>query len=440
MIAPQARRRGQVLVAALTSVLVLLGGVTSAASADDLSNKRKQAEQQIATNDAAQEALDASLEGLSGDLAVAAAELAAIQAQLPAAQQKLADAKAALATAQRQAQLIADQLADAKAQEATLGDTIATTDARQAEIRASIGQMARVAARGGDVSELSVVLGATDSADFVARYAMASTAQRTQQQVLDELATLASANRNSETRLAAVRDKITQLKAAADQKVIEADQARQDAADAKAQIDALVLQQQQKQASIQGQIAQAQEQEAQLAADRAALEADLATIIEQQRIQREKEKASGNSTTTPGTALPGAWFSNPSATSPIYVTSEYGWRLHPVLGYWRMHSGIDLRDYCGQPVYAGRDGTVVWAKYRSGYGNQVMVDHGWVNNVSLMSSYNHMSSFAVSAGTHVSAGQLIGRAGNTGTSAACHLHFEVYLNGATVNPRSYLGI
>jgi len=133
-------------------------------------------------------------------------------------------------------------------------------------------------------------------------------------------------------------------------------------------------------------------------------------------------------------------FANPTAHNPMYVTSEYGNRLHPVLGYWRLHAGIDLRDRCGEPVYAGRSGTVQWARYRGGYGNQVMVDHGWVDGSSLMSSYNHLSSFAVGAGAQVRAGQVIGYAGNTGTSAACHLHFEVYINGSTVNPRPYLGL
>ena len=436
MTAPRARRRGQALVAALTSFLVLLGGVTSSASADDLSNKRKQVEQQIASTDATRGQLDAALEGLTGALATAASELVAIQAQLPAAQQKLADAKAALSTAQRQAKLIADQLADAKAQEATLGATITTTDARQADIRASIGQMARAAARGGDVSELSVVLGATDSADFVARYAMASTAQRTQQQVLDELATLAAANRNSQTRLAAVRDKISQLKTAADQKVVEAAKARQDAADAKAQIDSLITQEQAKQVAIQGQIEDIKAQQAAIDAARAQFDADLASIVAQQRAQAAAHNSSGN----PSGAAAGAWFVNPTATNPIYVTSEYGMRFHPILHIWRLHAGIDLRDPCGQPVYAGRDGTVQWAKYRDGLGNSILIDHGWVSGASLMSSYNHLSQMLVGAGAQVNSGQLIGYAGNTGTSAACHLHFEVYINGGTVNPRPYLGL
>jgi len=109
-------------------------------------------------------------------------------------------------------------------------------------------------------------------------------------------------------------------------------------------------------------------------------------------------------------------------------------RLHPILGYVRLHSGTDLRTYCNTPIYAGASGTVQWAKFRSGYGNQVLVNHGYWKGSSLMSSYNHLSSYVVGPGQNVSQGQLIGYSGNTGTSAGCHLHFEVYVNGATVDP------
>ena len=125
---------------------------------------------------------------------------------------------------------------------------------------------------------------------------------------------------------------------------------------------------------------------------------------------------------------------------PMVVTSEYGMRWQPILHIYRLHAGLDLRDYCGEPVYAGRAGTVRWAMFRSGYGNQVMVDHGWVNGTSLMSSYSHMIRFVVSAGQRVSAGQVIGYAGMTGgDSTGCHLHFEVHINGVPYNPMGWFG-
>jgi murein DD-endopeptidase MepM/ murein hydrolase activator NlpD len=104
------------------------------------------------------------------------------------------------------------------------------------------------------------------------------------------------------------------------------------------------------------------------------------------------------------------------------------------LGYYRLHAGADLRAYCGTPLYAARGGTVQWATFKAGLGNSVLINHGSISGKSVMSSYNHMTSFSVSSGSKVKAGQLIGYAGNTGTSAACHLHFEVYVNGSTTDP------
>jgi murein DD-endopeptidase MepM/ murein hydrolase activator NlpD len=322
--------------------------------------------------------------------------------------------------------------------------------------------MARQAYKGETAtSGLSVVMGAESTEDFVDQYGMVSTAMRTQTKALDELKQIEAANRNSKARLTAVRERVAELKVEADAKVVEADAARQAAAARKAEIEDLIAQQTAQQAAIEGMKAQAEAQAAEVEAQRAAIEADLQRIIAAQRAAAEaaaakaaaeaaaRAAASGRPAQAPppsGAAQPpsgtvvGAMFANPTSISPIYVTSNYGMRLHPTLGYTRLHAGIDLRTYCGTPLYAARAGTVQWARMRSGFGNQVMVDHGYVNGNSLMSSYNHMTRFTVSAGQQVERGTLLGYSGNTGTSAACHLHFEVYVNGATVNPRPLLGL
>jgi murein DD-endopeptidase MepM/ murein hydrolase activator NlpD len=106
-----------------------------------------------------------------------------------------------------------------------------------------------------------------------------------------------------------------------------------------------------------------------------------------------------------------------------------------------LHDGLDWGIACGTPVYAAAAGTIISAGWKaSGWGNQVLIDHGIQRGVDVVTSYNHLTSFAVSTGQHVERGQLIGRSGNTGTSAACHLHFEVYVNGATTDPRPLLGL
>ena len=112
------------------------------------------------------------------------------------------------------------------------------------------------------------------------------------------------------------------------------------------------------------------------------------------------------------------------------VSSSYGRRRHPILGYSRMHAGIDFRASYGSPIYAVTDGTVQFAGRHGGHGNFVKLSHGG----GLGTGYAHMSRIAVSSGERVRRGQVIGYVGSTGLSTGPHLHYEMYRNGATVNP------
>ncbi|AEE46727.1 peptidoglycan DD-metalloendopeptidase family protein [Cellulomonas fimi] len=431
-------RRRLRLPALLAAACLLVGvAVASPAVADEIDDRRKAAEQKAAANEKAQADAEAAMEGLDASLQATASRLLELQAQIPAAQARLDEAKAALEKAQREAAIIAARLVDAQEQQVTLSATI-QQDTEQAEkMRAAIGQMAREAYRGGaEVSGVSVILDAESSEDFVERYGLVSTALRTQAQVLDALKAAEASNRNAQARLDAVEDRITELKAEADQKVVEADAARDAAEDAKATLDGLVAEQQAQQATLESQKAALASALAAMDAEAKAIENELRAAID---AQRARDAAAGKPAPAPG-PVGSSLFGNPTSISPIYVTSEYGMRLHPTLGYVRLHAGIDLRTYCSTKVYAGRAGTVTWAKTRYGFGNQVMIDSGFVNGNAVSASYNHLTSFAVSSGQRVERGQLIGYSGNTGTSAACHLHFEVYVNGSTVNPRPLLGL
>lgn len=112
------------------------------------------------------------------------------------------------------------------------------------------------------------------------------------------------------------------------------------------------------------------------------------------------------------------------------ITSGFGSRRHPVLGYTRMHQGTDFGVGVGTPVLAAADGVVVETRRWAGYGNWVRVRHsgGWETG------YAHLSRFAVKPGTAVSQGQVIAYSGNTGLSTGPHLHYEVWFNGNRINP------
>lgn len=121
-------------------------------------------------------------------------------------------------------------------------------------------------------------------------------------------------------------------------------------------------------------------------------------------------------------------------TTPVNgrTSSGFGMRRHPVLGYARMHKGQDFAAPYGAPIKATADGRVVFAGRAGGYGNFVRINHG----NGLGTGYGHMSRIAVRNGTPVKRGQVIGYVGSTGLSTGPHLHYELYRNGAAVNPRS----
>ncbi len=120
---------------------------------------------------------------------------------------------------------------------------------------------------------------------------------------------------------------------------------------------------------------------------------------------------------------------------PVYggrVTSNFGARRHPVLGYTRMHAGIDFGAPHGAPIYAVGDARVIFSGWHGGHGNYVKLDHGG----GYATAYAHMSRIAVPNGARVGAGQVIGYVGSTGLSTGPHLHYELHRNGTAVNPLS----
>lgn len=114
------------------------------------------------------------------------------------------------------------------------------------------------------------------------------------------------------------------------------------------------------------------------------------------------------------------------------VTSGFGNRFHPILGYERFHRGVDLGASAGTPIVAAADGRVVAAGWHGGYGRQVAIAHA----DGIQTSYGHMSQIAAYPGEMVRRGQVIGYVGSTGLSTGPHLHFEVTKNGRPVNPMS----
>ena len=119
------------------------------------------------------------------------------------------------------------------------------------------------------------------------------------------------------------------------------------------------------------------------------------------------------------------------------VTSSYGMRLHPILGYWKLHDGTDFGAACGTPIRAAASGVISEKYFNAGYGNRLFIDHGSINDRIMTTAYNHLSGYAVSVGQRVSQGQIVGYVGTTGYSTGCHLHLMLWVNGSMVDPMRY---
>lgn len=116
------------------------------------------------------------------------------------------------------------------------------------------------------------------------------------------------------------------------------------------------------------------------------------------------------------------------------ITSGFGWRVHPILGYERFHAGIDFGGDYGSTIIAADSGVVIFSGWYGGYGNAVIIDHG--NGIT--SLYGHASELFVAEGQAVRQGDAIAAIGSTGLSTGPHLHFEVRQNGEPVDPATYL--
>ena len=125
----------------------------------------------------------------------------------------------------------------------------------------------------------------------------------------------------------------------------------------------------------------------------------------------------------------------PIGIAGTYITSSYGYRLHPIQGIYKYHAGIDIGNAgYGAPVLAAADGVIVYAGIMSGYGNCVMISHG--NNI--VTLYGHGQTILTEVGKEVKQGEVIMAVGSTGISTGPHLHFEVRVEGKAVDPLPYL--
>lgn len=393
-------RRGLGLASVVLGLSLLTGPAWGASEADldELNDQISDLASQIESAEAARTeagadllAAHARLDDLVGQVQAAEAQLSAIEASISAGASELAELEVSLE--RFETALASTRLRVADAKEALSEQVV------ELYINASTASTRLLAF--SDASEAAVgfayVDGAIgDSSRLLGELDILEREEERQQQILDE-------QRAAQQLLLEELDR--QRRSQAEQ-VAALDALRAEAAQVAEAARAMV-------ASLTAEIAHFEEHKQGLEADAAALEAELA--------------ARGSTGTQPSGPL--------MRPVPGPVTSPFGYRIHPIFGTRKLHTGWDLSAAAGSPIVAAADGVVVSAGWRGGYGNAVVIDHGG----GLATLYAHQSSMAVGTGQSVAQGQVIGYVGCTGYCTGAHLHFEVRVNGAPVDPSGYVG-
>ena len=280
----------------------------------------------------------------------------------------------------------------------------------------------------GEISYWSIIFEANSFSDLLDRLTMVQEIAAADKRRLKELAKAAEEVTLAQEALESEKEALEGTKA-------ELDETQVQLAEKRAEADELLLQL----------IAKGEEYQAMLDESEALQEELMAEIAAKEKEYKAAQYREWLATYVPPTTYPSD-DRTPSSNAPsssgwvaplpyLNVTSPFGNRLHPVLGYYRMHNGVDFGAASGTPIYAARSGRVTTASYQAGgAGNYVSINHG----DGFSSIYMHMTRYIVSAGQYVTAGQVIGYVGSTGISTGPHLHFGISYNGTYVNPMNYL--
>ena len=321
-------------------------------------------------------------------------------------------------------------------------DELDTAEDRLNELNEANKERIRAMEEEGEVSYWEVLFKANSFSDLLDRLNMVEEIAASDKRRLQELTDAANAVDEAQSELEAekadlevTKKELDDTQAELDAKRAEADALIQELLEKADDLEALEAEFEAQEAEFLEQIA-AKEQEY----DEAKLrewEAYMATYV-----PPTTAAASGSTNNSSGTnsgtssggsssGSSGGWLVPCNYTS---ITSPFGYRTSPTTGASTYHQGVDLDTGTGWPVVATRAGTVVIAGWGSAAGNYVTIDH----HDGFRSIYMHLSSYSVSAGQNVRAGQYIGATGSTGVSTGDHLHFGISLNGVYVNPCNYV--
>ncbi|HIR36526.1 MAG TPA: peptidoglycan DD-metalloendopeptidase family protein [Candidatus Faecimorpha stercoravium] len=428
-------------IAFVLAMILILSSVAPlmAADLDTLKQEKEELENQAASNQAEQSSTQALLEGVSAELAAVLTEISVLDEEINTCMQNISQLESEIADNETLLSETQANLDQAKADEAQHFE----------ELKARLQMMYEY----GDVNYLEVLLGSKDISDFFSR--------------IEYVGQMAEYDQGIQDNLEADRQKIQELEGQIQQTELELNLAKQNLENEKKVLEDTRSEKQARQAELES--SQEMYQEYLTYLDN--LEAELQSQIEakqdeiaaeearQEEIRRQEEEeakkeqeqgSSGGSSSSDssesgssgGSSSSGGPSSGGGSTgtfiwpvpSSHYISSPYGYRIHPIYGGSRLHAGVDIGASHGQSILAADGGTVTYAGYNSSYGYFVMISHPSTGYVTL---YAHCSQLLVYTGQQVSQGDVIALIGSTGDSTGPHCHFEVRINGSTTDPMNF---
>lgn len=398
------RKRG----AAICAIIVIIAflativypafmNIASAATSAEL-------KKELATAQANRDAAKKQLENVQNNKASVAKEITNIDVAISQAETDIANTEAAIAQSNIDIEVKTQELAVAEANCIEYDDTFKTR--------------ARIMYENGTGSYIEVLLGSTSFGDFLSRVEMIKEIVDYDKNMLAQL--IASRNAISEAK-AALEEEKTNLEIRQTQL-----EAQKEELNTRLESKTLLMQQLEADANEYQKLYEKQ------AAEAAQVEKELkAQAAKEEAEAKAKAAAGSNSSSTAAYTGGKLQWPVPSSTR---ITSNYGYRIHPIYKTKRLHAGLDIGAGYGSAIVAAEAGTVLTATYSSSYGYYIIINHG--NGLATL--YAHCSSLVAKVGDKVSRGQTIAKVGSTGASTGNHCHFEVRINGSTTDPLAYL--
>lgn len=324
----------------------------------------------------------------------------------------------------------------------TLNEEIAKTQQQLEEAKANLAsnqqrfqERMRVMYMNGNVEYLEIILNSKSVEDLLRNNKIISSIAKSDAELIQYIKTQIDTIKNAEQKLQQDRGELQESQ----NQLFAERQEYESAASAKAQYMASLASDI---VAYQKEYDKAQAQWASLGDEIVKLTKDINVAKQKEEEARRKAELARQQAQqnrySKGTSVSSAPRAGKSLNWPVpghnSISSPYGWRTHPILKVQKFHTGVDIPAPQGTPVVAADSGVVIMAQYMGGYGNVVMVSHGG----GMVTVYAHNSSMCCRVGQTVSRGEVISYVGSTGMSTGPHLHFEVRINGATVDPQGYI--